>query len=1145
MRYLSLMLVCVFFLAGCLAPNFRVPLSGRSSGASHGSPDLIGYVGTGPLRPFEAPAMKGSVSFASRRAQGTLEEVAVGATVSLINTGSNQTVITGLTDAQGNFVLNMPKGFRPDGTAVYYLEAFKGIGGNLPGNSAIRVRTVAMYRNNGWVTISSTRPNDGIRLSPGSTALAIAAALLKDAGRSVSLDQLIGRITESGYTPVDGLTLADFEGVRTIVEGCLADRRDPIAGVGFNTATNTWVQAGGSSLVMTVTAVDPTSSERGTLVTFTGQGFTPGSTAVVRFNGAPQNALSVSATAVGVTVPEAATSGQTSVQIGNLIALGPTFKVPVKIDALSRLDGGPGTSVTVTGTGFDSSNRDHNEVRFGGTKATVTQVTATSLEVTVPAGAFAGPVSVSVFGSDANSPDPFYPTLDFTSFSPTKAEPGRSITLKGTGFHKDAGSNEVHFGTVLAENVTLENDELSVKVPQNAVSGGISVTVNGITANLTGFVVLGTEQPFSNPNIQTIAGTTQLTGSIQATNWPISGRDIAIAQDGTQYVASPQGVYKVTTGGMASLLVSNAELNNAEPQSVACKGDEALYISTEQRIYRYTSGSGVTWIAGNDTWVSSGDGGTANGAGIEKGGDLALDHDGNVYFIDAWRIRKIDLLGFISTIAGNGTYGDGGDGGPAVNAMFRSPSALCIAPSGDIYIADTGNYRIRKINASGTITTVVGDGGQFKPNDGLPLNISIRPTGLTFGTDGLLYFSDTRQMKLRTYNPTAPSVTNKVMNGMSYENASGATKSLTGFNPQQVASSPQGEVYVTITNSVLKLTVSSGALRIAIGNETAGFAGEGAEALLARLNSPEGIAKDQSGNLYVADTNNNRVRKIDPNGVITTFAGDGTSGGNAYNEMMATAASLGRISDVAVSSQGVYIACTDSHRVWRVDGLGKLREVAGNGSPGFSGDGNPATVAQLWYPSAICLDQSGNLFIADRDNNRIRKVDTNGVITTVAGNGDWSYGSDGNPALSQGLGTPNGIACDANGRLYVSDQANHAVRRIEANGIISTVAGSSRMSGFSDGDGTAYSAQLFEPTKLVTDGENLYVLDSGNHCVRHIDAAGQIRTLAGTPQVQGFGNDGGSANQAQLDGPKGIFLDVAAGRLLVADSGNHRIRSIK
>ncbi|MNX96828.1 NHL repeat protein [compost metagenome] len=261
--------------------------------------------------------------------------------------------------------------------------------------------------------------------------------------------------------------------------------------------------------------------------------------------------------------------------------------------------------------------------------------------------------------------------------------------------------------------------------------------------------------------------------------------------------------------------------------------------------------------------------------------------------------------------------------------------------------------------------------------------------------------------------------------------------------------------------------------------------------------------------------------------------------------MKATEASLGQISDVTVGSLGVYLACTDSHRVWRVDADGNLREVAGNGSAGFNGDGAQGIGSQLSFPSALCLDRNGNLFIADRDNRRIRKVDAYGVITTVAGNGDWAYGSDGNPALSMGLGMPVGIACDANGRLYVSDRTDHAVRRIEPDGTSWTVAGSYRMPGFGGDGGAAYWALLSEPTKLATDGENLYVLDSGNHCVRHIDASGQIRTLAGTPQVPGYGNDGGPANAAPLHWPKGIFLDVAEGRLVVADSGNNRIRSIK
>lgn len=1142
MRSLAILLACCLLLAGCFPPGFLLPRTGKRGGAM---PDLVGYVGE--RGKALSPALRGSVTFAARSTQGTLEEVAVGATVSLINTGSNQTVVTGLTDAAGNFVLELPRGYRPDATTVYFLEAVKGIGGNLPGSPAVRVRTLARYQAGGWVTLSSATPNAGILLSPSSTALAVCAALLKAAGRPLSLDQLIGRLSGSDYSPVDGLSLQDFEAARDIISACLADRQDPIASIVFNTATSGWERTGASGPALAISAVEPASGVPGDEVTFVGQGFGLAAGAVARFNGAPQTAVAVSATSLKVIVPASATSGQTTLQVGNLIALGPNFTVPVRITSLSQVTAAGGSSLTVHGSGFDPSALGNNEVRFGGAVGTVTAVAPNALTVTVPSSALAGPISVSVLGSVADSAETFYPTLSLTAFTPSTGAPGTPVTIAGTGFHATGLLNQVRFGSAAVTDVEVQPGYLLVKVPQAAVSGPIEVTVNGKQVQSAGsFVLAGENAPYANATIEPVAGTMKLEGTVQATNWPISATDVAVDPLGTRYLATAEGVLKVTSSGMASLEVRPEELDNRSPQTVACDSQCNVYIGTQNRLYRYAPGLGVTLLAGNGSWEHSGDWGSAVLAGVASVSDIAVDQAGNVCFIEGNRIRKIDASGIIITVAGDSSAGYGGDGGAADSAQLRSPSALCFDASDYLYIADAGNGRIRRIDTNGVISSVVGNGAFSNPGDGSAGSVSLVPMGLAFGTDGLLYVSDMLIPRIRAFNPSNGTVVTRVSAGASYLDATGTPSYLDGFHPVQLAGSPDGEILVDETKRVLAFNPYAGSLQLTIGNETSEFGGDGGAALKARLGRPEGIALDAAKNLYVADTRNHRLRKIDPNGVISTIAGNGTRGTAFYDGMPAIHASLGSPTDVAVDAQGrIYVSCADDHRVWRIDTAGRLHVFAGNGSSGYGGDGSEAVWAQLASPQAICLDPDGYLLVADTGNGRIRKVDLSGFIQTIAGDGTPFYSGDGTYALATGIGSPFGVACDGTGQIYLSDRSGHTIRRLNLDGTMQTIAGQTDVWGFGGDGGPANQAMLAEPTRLVCSGTALYFTDSGNHCIRQVDATGVITTVAGMPQQQGYGNEGGSAIGARMSWPMGLALDTTEGRLFVADSENNRIRSIR
>jgi sugar lactone lactonase YvrE len=270
------------------------------------------------------------------------------------------------------------------------------------------------------------------------------------------------------------------------------------------------------------------------------------------------------------------------------------------------------------------------------------------------------------------------------------------------------------------------------------------------------------------------------------------------------------------------------------------------------------------------------------------------------------------------------------------------------------------------------------------------------------------------------------------------------------------------------------------------GNGTHGYSGDNGVATSAVLNYPWGIAVDASGNLYFSDYESNRIRKVSSNGIITT--------------------------------------------------------VAGNGIGEYSGDNGLAISAGLRYPAGLAVDASGALYIADSGNYAVRKVTTDGNITTVAGTGTGGYSGDNGIARSARLSSPEGLALDASGNLYIADTFNHRIRKVSLGGIITTVAGTGTAGFFGDG-GSAISAELNTPRGIVVDASgNLYIADSLNHRIRMVSTSGIISTVAGTGTA-GYLGDGGPANSAELNTPYGIALD-ASGDLYIADFWNDLIRKV-
>ncbi len=323
------------------------------------------------------------------------------------------------------------------------------------------------------------------------------------------------------------------------------------------------------------------------------------------------------------------------------------------------------------------------------------------------------------------------------------------------------------------------------------------------------------------------------------------------------------------------------------------------------------------------------------------------------------------------------------------------------------------------------------------------------------------------------------------------------------------------------------------------GTGTAGYSGDGGAGTAAQINQPAQMAVDASGNLYIADINNNRIRKVTSGGTISTFAGTGTASFSGDGGA-ATSATLNGPRGVAIDTSGViYIADSANHRIRKVTTGGVISTIAGTGTAGYSGDGGAATSAQLNTPRGLAVDASGNIYVADTSNNRIRRISSGGVISTVAGTGTASYSGDGGAATSATINGPYDIALDGSGCVYLADTNNNRIRKFCLAGSISTVAGTGTASYSGDG-GAATSATLNGPTGVALDTAGvLYISDFANNRLRKIKPTGTITTIAGTGAATSTG-DGGPATSATIYAPRSLV--ISSNHLYVAEQGNNFIR---
>lgn len=619
--------------------------------------------------------------------------------------------------------------------------------------------------------------------------------------------------------------------------------------------------------------------------------------------------------------------------------------------------------------------------------------------------------------------------------------------------------------------------------------------------------------------------------------------------------AHAQTVETIAGNGTPSGAVSSASIPLA-PAGTDAAQDGTIFIADveQQRVWRLDPlNNTLAILAGNGIAGFAGDGGNATNASFDNPVDVAVDASGNVFVADAnnHRIRKISLAtGTIATYAGTGMPGFAGDGGPATAASLSSPRRIALDANGNLFILDAYNNRIRRVDAAtGVISTVAGSGSCCVASDGTPAasaSLYLYSGGdIAVDPAGDLHLAESMNLRVwRIDAATGLMWTAAGGNGYGFSGDGGPATAATFSQPNGIDFDAAGNLYIADSgNARIRRVDSSGTIHTIAGDGVDAYAGDGLPALSASLHAPQYLAVAPNGDLLVSDRDFNRLRIIQASTqTIDAYAGNGTwrFGGDGAS---AVSSYLAGPTDAVRDAQGnLYVVDSLNHRIRRIALDGTISTIAGNGSTVFNGDGIAATTASLWRPRDVVVDASGTLYIADQWHYRVRRIDAaTGVITTVAGKGTLS-GPIGDGQLAHTVAMdPGALALDDNGNLYIADQYRYRVRKIGAtNGIVSTVAGNGQYG--SSGDGGSALAASVVPYGIAVRSGDLYIADYRS--IRRVAAAtGIIDTLAGHSTDTGFNGDG-PASSVLLNGPVGLSLDSTESTLLFSDSNNNRVRQI-
>ncbi len=583
-------------------------------------------------------------------------------------------------------------------------------------------------------------------------------------------------------------------------------------------------------------------------------------------------------------------------------------------------------------------------------------------------------------------------------------------------------------------------------------------------------------------------------------------------------------------------------------------GNLLISETTNHRVRRVDGQTGIiSTIAGNGQLGFSGDNALATNAMLQFPGHAVADSSGNIFITDSGnnRIRKIDTkTGVITTVIGNGQAGFSGDNGPALQSSLNIPSKIVFDPMGNLLIADTANHRIRLFDVkTGIIKTIAGNGrAGFSGDGGSPTEASLNsPKAITIAPGGGIFIADTGNRRIRRFDIKEARITTIAGTGMPGSLGEGelAIRANIGI-PEDVDLDGANNLLIADSeNSLIRSVARNNIIRTIAGNGRQNFGGDGNISPLASIDLlfDGGIVTDRASNIFFIDQSNQRIRRIDSKtGIINTVAGNGQKGFSGDGGS-ALQASLLNPRGIALDLTGnLLIADTGNNRVRRIDQAGSIRTIAGNGQPGFSGDNGVATNASL-TPTTVGVTLTGDIVIASAD--RVRRIDSRtSIITTLAGNGQKGFSGDGGLATNASFNNISSVAIDKLGNLIISDQANNRVRRVDMRTrIITTIAGNGMRGFMSDGI-PATMTSLAGPMGVTVDiDNNIIFADSFNHRIRRINVrTGMIQTLVGTKR--GFDGDGEPGLSARLNKPTGVAVNLE-GDLAISDTDNNSIRLVK
>ena len=520
---------------------------------------------------------------------------------------------------------------------------------------------------------------------------------------------------------------------------------------------------------------------------------------------------------------------------------------------------------------------------------------------------------------------------------------------------------------------------------------------------------------------------------------------------------------------------------------------------------------------------------------------ITVDPQGNIYISHRSknRIRKIDKNGIITTVAGNGNAGFSGDGGPAIKAALNYPAGLAF-DKGNLYIADRSNHRIRKVDSSGIITTVAGNGiGDYSGDDEPAIQSSLNlPSDVALDPHGNLYISDRSNNRIRKVDSKGIMTTYAGLGVAWYGGDHGPAEEAFLKFPFGITFDKKGNLYIADRgNSRIRKVDNNGIITTVAGNGLFASRGDYGPAINAELSYPTDVAVDDFGNIYIADRNNNRIRMVNSIGVITTIMG---TGGSHYNGdqglALQTNLHLPFALEVEPGSKSLVVVDRSHFRIRRLTfSTMRVQTIAGNGRSLSKGDQGQALGATLNGPRGILVDKKGNIIFADQMSHEIRKIDAKGFITTIAGNGKRSNLGDGGPAIQASLLRPATMAMDKAGNIYFASPSGNGwiIRKIDSKGTISLFAGNSKV-GIEGDNGLAVDASFYAIKDIAVDPKgNIYVADAVNPFIRKINKKGIITKYA-------------EEQWSKLDGnihPNGLAFDPE-GNLFVADSGSCKIWKI-